>query len=218
MKLANSILVVISVLLLAYTAFSNFKLPPSPVSETYFPTGVFSANIQDNEFYDNLWSEDLRLMDEPSFIQKIESESLDKSIRLTYLRSFDNPVCITITPRKNDSIVVFKDYDAQLEKLKSYKRIEKKEYFVEASEKLDSHGFEYIHPLASKINSWYWDKKSKTWSAGRIMTMDGATFIVERAQENSYHMVIRQTGHENEIFQTIKEEILKFKIDIGKFY
>lgn len=169
-------------------------------ADRYFPEGSLSTNADTDEWVHKRYVEVFNAFDEPSLLKLVEKgQAKSKRIfRLTWLRSFDNPVCITLTAGDQVKLTL-KELERETPKRK-LGRITRSETltidsaaFKKFTEFLDDAEYWQMEPatITNGIGGWHWSEESSNWIRSYGSGLDGATWMLEYCRDDEYFFVER---------------------------
>lgn len=145
----------------------------------YFPDGVFGSTTSQHRFRTEWYSKHLTAMREPSLYQLAQQDASAEAYRFLWLRTFDHPVCVRLTVRKDGTALL-------------------------TSKEMDGHGG--YAPGRLKLNKTTAISRDRTdWFRGQFEKraiwnlptrlsadgLDGAQWIIEGVKSGRYHIVDR---------------------------
>ncbi len=157
------------------TKDDTFKIFPDPNGKAYFPKG--------RESY---YTKYLAAMIEPSVVAPL-TNGVQKVFRLTYLRSFHDPLVVRLTMRDG----IFEMRAVQLERDREWRPVK---IIHDETKKLNQEDSAALAQMLEKEDFW------KEFTDGETLVMemirDGSTWIFEMHDANGYKMVeVRSPQH-----------------------
>lgn len=168
----------------------------------FLPLDKFAdtSYVGQDTFFVNWYSGMLRGLKEPVLFNKPTSNEV---YRLTWLRSFHNPVAIRI--EKDGEM-----YSLYWKVCSGKGGYEPGQLTVDESKRISKDEWDNFQSLLRKVNFW----QMKT--VDREMPMDdGAQWILEGVNDNTYHVVDRQSPRDNDYFNCGNYLIKMTGIDIS---
>ncbi len=163
-----------------YTCFPGLSIEIDAVDSkdvSYFPSGIFDVNAQQNQFTVNWYSKHLVAMNEPPLMSSLSKDS--ERYRFLWLRSFHRPVAVRLWRSGDETFLTVK----QLDGAGGY---EPGKLITNETRAITEEEREVFSQFLEQ--SCYW--KLPTEDSG-LAGADGAQWILEGVKEGRYHIVDR---------------------------
>lgn len=164
-----------------------FSATPASSQVSYFPADAFNGYRFDNSFTTELYSRNLRALEEPSLWELSQQDKQTIAYRFLWIRTFDHPVSVRVTIVPNGTATVFVKMNDGFGNAVPGRLTKDETHALPAAE---------IADLTARIQS------ANFWNVPTVESMkgiglDGAEWVLEGVSSGNYHVVTRWSTQAN---------------------